>query len=123
MAVWVCSGIESHDRAALEHLLRYCARPSFSMERLRKEGAVLVYRCAKHAPPRHVAHFMWAVQIARINKVFPQMYPMCGGRMRLIEFITEDMQTRLILDHIGVDSEPLNISKARGPPLKDDCEG
>ena len=39
--------IEAHDRAALERLLRYCARPPFAMERLRKEGAVLVYRCAK----------------------------------------------------------------------------
>jgi hypothetical protein len=35
--------IEAHDRAALERLLRYCARPPFSMERLRKEGSKLVY--------------------------------------------------------------------------------
>jgi hypothetical protein len=40
--------IEAHDRAALERLLRYCARPPFAMERLRKEGTALVYRCAKH---------------------------------------------------------------------------
>ena len=39
--------IEAHDRAALERLLRYCARPPFSMDRLRKEGTALVYRCAK----------------------------------------------------------------------------
>ena len=39
--------IETHDRAALERLLRYCARPPFAMDRLRKEGAALVYRCAK----------------------------------------------------------------------------
>ena len=39
--------IEAHDRSALERLLRYCARPPFAMERLRKEGAALVYRCAK----------------------------------------------------------------------------
>ena len=30
-----------------KRLLRYCARPPFAMERLRKEGAALVYRCAK----------------------------------------------------------------------------
>jgi hypothetical protein len=41
----VCIG--AHDRAALERLLRYCARPPFSMERLRKAGSELVYRCAK----------------------------------------------------------------------------
>ena len=39
--------IEAHGRAALERLLRYCARPPFAMDRLRKEGDALVYRCAK----------------------------------------------------------------------------
>ena len=39
--------IEAHDRAALERLLRYCARPPFALDRLRKAGAALVYRCAK----------------------------------------------------------------------------
>ena len=39
--------IEAHDRAALERLLRYCARPPFAMDRLRKEGSKLVYRCGK----------------------------------------------------------------------------
>ena len=44
--------IAAHDRAALERLLRYCARPPFAMERLRKEGEALVYRCAKqHSEP------------------------------------------------------------------------
>jgi hypothetical protein len=44
--------IEAHDRAALERLLRYCARPPFAMDRLRKEGKDLVYRCAKqHSEP------------------------------------------------------------------------
>jgi hypothetical protein len=39
--------IEAHDRAGLERLLRYCARPPFAMERLRKAGNDLVYRCAR----------------------------------------------------------------------------
>ena len=44
--------IEANDRAALERLLRYCARPPFSMDRLRKAGRDLVYRCAKqHSEP------------------------------------------------------------------------
>ena len=44
--------IEAHDRAGLERLLRYCARPPFAMERLRKAGNDLVYRCAKqHSEP------------------------------------------------------------------------
>jgi hypothetical protein len=45
--------IEAHDRAALERLLRYCARPPFALERLRKEGAALVYRAPNNvaSPP------------------------------------------------------------------------
>jgi hypothetical protein len=44
--------IEARDRAGLERLLRYCARPPFAMERLRKAGNDLVYRCAKqHSEP------------------------------------------------------------------------
>jgi len=44
--------IEANDRAGLERLLRYCARPPFSMDRLRKAGRDLVYRCAKqHSEP------------------------------------------------------------------------
>ncbi len=41
--------------------------------------------------------------------------------MRLIAFITEGMQIRRLLDHIGVDSEPPRISPARAPPLWDEC--
>ncbi len=44
--------IEALDRAALERLLRTCARPPFAMDRLRKQGFELVYRCAKqHSEP------------------------------------------------------------------------
>ena len=44
--------VEAHDRSAMERLLRYCARPPFSMERLRKDGSEQAYRCAKqHSEP------------------------------------------------------------------------
>jgi len=39
--------IQSQDRAGLERLLRYCARPAFAMDRLRQRGADLVYHCPK----------------------------------------------------------------------------
>lgn len=75
------------------------------------------------APPKRApAHYLWAVLIARIYEVLPLLCPMCGGQMRLIAFITEGTQIRRILDHIGVDSEPPQISPARGPPLWDDCD-
>jgi hypothetical protein len=40
--------------------------------------------------------------------------------MHLIAFITKGVQISRILEHIGVDSEPPQISPARGPPLWDD---
>lgn len=44
--------IEATDRAGLERLLRYCARPPFAMDRLKQRGADLVYRCGKgHSEP------------------------------------------------------------------------
>jgi len=65
--------------------------------------------------------YLWAVLIAHIYEVFPLLCPLWGGQVRLIAFITEGTQIRKILDHIGVDSEPRQISPARGPPLWDDC--
>jgi hypothetical protein len=57
--------------------------------------------------------------IARIYEVFPLVCPLCGGQMRIIAFITHRADIRQILDHIGVDSAPPQISPARGPPLWD----
>ena len=234
--------IEAHDRAGLDRLLRYCARRTFSMERLRKAGNDLVYRCAKQRsepggdrrfdqrgvnqpgsnqrdrqgeitltppelidritalvpsprshrhryygalapnsplrsvvtamaisaqqakqPPAHArsicqpptqsaqnaagggaagvaklaaatpvvtlplepavpkrsqVHYLWEALIARISEVFPLLCPICGGQMRMTAFITQSAEIRQILDHIGVDSELLRLSPARGPPLR-----
>jgi hypothetical protein len=76
---------------------------------------------AQPVPTKRPAHYLWAVLIARIYEVFPLLCPMCGGQMRLIAFITEGVQIRKILNHIGVGSEPPHISPARGPPLWEDC--
>ena len=42
--------------------------------------------------------------------------------MRLIAFITEGVQIRQILAHIGVDTQAPRIAPARGPPLWCDCD-
>ena len=52
-------------------------------------------------PKRSPSHYLWAVLIARIS------YPLSA-------------EVRKILDHIGVDCEPLHITPARGPPLWED---
>jgi Putative transposase len=73
----------------------------------------------KYAVP---AHYLWAVLIARIYEVFPLLCPICGGQMRIIAFITHSADIRRILDHIGMESQPLHIAPARGPPLWDECD-
>jgi hypothetical protein len=119
------------DRSGLERLLRYCARPPFAMERLRKAGGELVYRCAKqHSEPGHDKRGTQVDEItltpleliARIYEVFPLVCPICGGPMRIIAFITYSADIRQILDNIGVDAETPRITPARGPPLWDGCD-
>jgi len=97
---------QAHDRA-LERLLRYCARPLFAMDRLRKEGTSLVYCCAEqHSEPSSDKRGAKADEL----------------HLTPLAFIAAGTQIRKILDHIGVDSQPPHISPARGPPLWDDCD-
>jgi hypothetical protein len=60
------------------------------------------------------------VLIARFYEMFPLLCLVCGGQMRITAFITHSADMRQMHDHIGVQSEPRNISPARGPPLWED---
>jgi len=60
--------IAAQDRAGPERLLRYCARPPFAMERLRKACCELVYRCAKqHSEPVSNFHNKRGTQVDEIT--------------------------------------------------------
>ncbi len=60
--------IAAHERAGLERLLRYCARPPFAMVRLRKAGSELVYRCAKqHSEPGSKPHGKRGIKVDEIT--------------------------------------------------------
>ena len=72
---------------------------------------------AQPEPPKRLAHCLWAVLVARIYEVFHLLCPLCGGQMRIIAFITYIADSRQILEHIGVETEPPRITPARGPPL------
>lgn len=52
-----------------------------------------------------------------VAQAFPLLWPLCGGQMRIIAFITHRADIRHILEHTGLDSEPPRIKPARGPPL------
>lgn len=47
----------------------------------------------------------------------PLVYPLCGGQIRFIAFITHSADILQMLDHLGVPAEPPNIAPAHGPPL------
>ena len=89
------------------------------------EGGVvakIVQAPAPEPPRRFPAHYLWAVLIARIYEVFPLVCPFCGGNMHILAFITEGVQIRRVLEHIGVDAQAPPIAPARGPPLWDECD-
>lgn len=71
---------------------------------------------ASCATVRSPARYLWVVLLARLYEVFPLICPMCGAEMRLIAFITEAVDMRRILTHIGEPATPPPISPARGPP-------
>jgi hypothetical protein len=55
--------------------------------------------------------------LARIYEVFPLLCPKCGGAMRIIAFITEEVAVRDILAHLGEPTSLPRMAPARGPPL------
>jgi hypothetical protein len=74
---------------------------------------------------RSPAHYLWVMLLARIYEVFPLTCPRCGAEMRIIAFITEAVDVRAILEHIGEPATPPRIASARGPPewYEDSVEG
>ena len=54
--------------------------------------------------------------LARIDDVFPLTCPQCGAEMRIIAIMTEAVDVRAILEHIGEPATPPRIASARGPP-------
>jgi hypothetical protein len=64
------------------------------------------------ATVRSPARYLWVVLLARIYEVFPLICPMCGAEMRIIAFITEAVDVRKILSHIGEPAIPPRISPA-----------
>jgi hypothetical protein len=108
---------------SLEHLLRYCARPPFALERLSVIRGPAGRRatagcCDANQKPRsyETSRIAWAKLMARVGEEFPLQCPACGGDIRLIAFITEPGPIRKILTHLGEPLEPPPVSPARGPP-------
>jgi hypothetical protein len=67
-------------------------------------------------PHRSPARYLWAMLLARIYEAFPLTCPICGAEMPIIAFITESVEVRAILEHIGEPATAPRIASARGPP-------
>ena len=66
----------------------------------------------------HPARYLWSQLLALIYGVFPLKCSGCGGRIRLVGFITEPATVRQILEHVGEPTIALAITPARSPPLE-----
>ena len=66
----------------------------------------------------HLARYLWAQLLARIYGVFALKCSGCGGRVRLIGFITEPATVRQILAHVGEPTTAPAIAPARSPPVE-----
>ena len=74
-------------------------------------------------PPRcgalkNAAFWVRAQLLARIYRVFALKCSGCGGRVRLVGFITEPATVRQILEHVGEQASAPAIAPARSPPVE-----
>jgi len=61
----------------------------------------------------------WARLLARVFGIDVETCSKCGGKMKIIAAIEDPKVIRKILDHMGLDTKPPQLTPARGPPLRD----
>ena len=66
----------------------------------------------------HLARYLWLQLLARIYGVFALKCSGCGGRVRLIGFITGPATVRQILAHVGEPTTAPAIAPARSPSVE-----
>jgi hypothetical protein len=71
---------------------------------------------AEESPRSKGKRLKWALLLKRVFGVDVSVCPACGGRMRIIAFITEHDSIRRYLEGEGLPSEAPPISPARPPP-------
>ena len=58
----------------------------------------------------------WAAALRRVWGRYIFDCARCAGRLTVVAFIEKSSAVKGILDHLGLPSVPLPLSKARGPP-------
>ena len=109
---------------SLEHLLRYCARLPFALERLSirrgKDGRITHVRyvlpCHKAANWVGPAAIAWAQLMARVGEEFPLECPWVRRRHPAHRVPPKPGLIRKVLTHLGEPLKPPPVFPARGPP-------
>jgi len=105
--------------AALREAVIASAGPSGALAlRLRQAAEAMAPEEAEPVPelPRHPKRYIWAMLLARIYDLLPLVCPRCGHAMRLVAFITESVEIRRILAHVGEPVRAPGLSPPRAPP-------
>ncbi|MBK7645263.1 MAG: transposase [Planctomycetes bacterium] len=68
------------------------------------------------AKPRRPTRTSWAELMKRVFEIDVLVCPHCGGRRKLIAFLTDGLVVRKILAHLGLSTEPPVLAPARAPP-------
>jgi hypothetical protein len=56
------------------------------------------------------------MRLARLFEAFPLTCPHGGAERRIIAFLTEAVNVRALLEHLGEPATPPRLASARGPP-------
>jgi hypothetical protein len=64
----------------------------------------------------------WAALLARVFKIDVLKCDACGGRMRVLAFLTDPEVTERILDHLGLPITAPALRPARDPPNDESAE-
>jgi hypothetical protein len=106
--------IEATDRAGLERLLRYCARPPFAMDRLKQRGADLVYRCGKgHTEPLQSDKYSGELvlnPLELINRIAQMVPPPRTHRHRYYGVLAPNSPLRAAVTAMAQDAAPVVVS-------------
>jgi len=67
-------------------------------------------------PERPRRRYPWAELMLRVFEKDVLVCGFCGGPRKVLDFVVEPDALRRILEHVGLEAEPLRLEPARGPP-------
>jgi len=113
--------IEASDRAGLERLLRYCARPDFALERLREVDAEhLVYESVKPGPGGSVSLMLTPMELLdRLAALIPTPR---RHRHRYVGVLAPNAPLRAVVTALAQPAGAQRLATPEGPPAAPDID-